>query len=626
MNPRLVCLSGSHEGSVFLLTGPLTGEPFSIGRVAANQVAVQERAASRNHCVVERIESSGAARFQVRDLGSHNGTFVNELPVTERLLEHGDRIRVASSTFLFLLHQDEVQPAGVALHDSDWEAGSSVDVRGTEDFIRRPGARTEADLRAILRISGALASVYELESLEQKLLECLAEITPADRGAVILVGSNSGEFTSLFGWDRYPERDRGLEVSRPAIDRALRERKAFLGKQGVVSGAAVSGIASFLVVPLIARNRTIGVVYLDNSDLGAPFLESHLELVAGVGPIAAMALENARRWRSLKEENERLQALSGEGRLLIGESDAMKSVRQFIAKVATSDATVLIGGESGTGKELVARAIHAASARSGGPFLAVNCAALTESLLESEMFGHEKGAFTGAAGLKKGRLELADGGTFFLDEVGELGLTLQAKLLRVLQEREFERVGGTRTIKLDIRLIAATNRGLKDAVRDKAFREDLYYRLNVVSVTLPPLRERRADISLLATYFLAKHGEKSARPLDGLSPEARQCLQAYDWPGNVRELENAIERAVVMRSSDAILPEDLPDSVLESGNAVPHPGKPELTYHGAVLETKKRIILEALAASNGNYTLAAKALGVHVNYLHRLIRNMNLRS
>jgi transcriptional regulator with GAF, ATPase, and Fis domain len=299
----------------------------------------------------------------------------------------------------------------------------------------------------------------------------------------------------------------------------------------------------------------------------------------------------------------------------------MKRILQFLARVAPSDSTVLIGGESGTGKELVARAIHSNSPRCNQPFVVINCAALTETLLESELFGHEKGAFTGAFAQTKGKLEVAHGGMVFLDEIGELALTLQAKLLRVLQEREFERVGGTRRISVDIRIVAATNRDLQEAVSAGIFRQDLYYRLNVVSLTMPPLRTRREDIPLLASYFLHKHSEKSKLKTKALSDESRDLLMKYDWPGNVRELENAIERALVLSSAELILPEDLPESVLTG--AIPT----QVTsskYHLAIRKLKKQLIISALRESQGKCTKAASILGLHPNYLHRLIRKLDL--
>jgi Nif-specific regulatory protein len=271
---------------------------------------------------------------------------------------------------------------------------------------------------------------------------------------------------------------------------------------------------------------------------------------------------------------------------------------------------------------LVAHAIHRNSPRANQPFVAINCAALSETLLESELFGHERGAFTGAMLQKKGKLEAADHGTLFLDEAGELPLAFQTKLLRVLQEREFERVGGTRPIQVDVRLIAATNRDLESAIANNTFRQDLYYRLNVVSLKMPPLRDRREDIPLLARHFAAKHGKRAKRRLAGISAEALACLESYDWPGNVRELENALERAVVLGSTDLIMPEDLPEAVLET---TPASSAVSGGYYETVRDEKKRAILAAIERSGGNYTEAARILGVHPNYLHRLIRNLNLK-
>jgi Nif-specific regulatory protein len=364
------------------------------------------------------------------------------------------------------------------------------------------------------------------------------------------------------------------------------------------------------------------VIYLDTREPDADFDKDHLQLVTAIAAISAVAIDNARHIEWLISENQRLIADFDIEHNIVGESSAVRDVLQFIAKVAPTDSTVLISGESGTGKELAARAIHQNSKRASKPFMAVNCAALAESLLESELFGHEKGSFTGALLQKKGRLEVAEGGTVFLDEIGDLAPALQVKLLRVLQEREFERVGGTKSIKLDIRVVVATNRNLEEAVSTGAFRQDLYYRLNVVSLEMPPLRNRLEDIPLLANYFAAKYGKRCNRRIMGTSPQAIARLVAYQWPGNVRELENAIERAVVLGSTERILPEDLPESVLESASiAAEEPTK----YHEAVRQTKKHIILTTMAQVNGSFTEAAKILGVHPNYLHRLIRNLNLK-
>jgi transcriptional regulator with PAS, ATPase and Fis domain len=282
---------------------------------------------------------------------------------------------------------------------------------------------------------------------------------------------------------------------------------------------------------------------------------------------------------------------------------------------------VLIQGESGTGKELIARAIHANSARASAPFVAINCAAIPDGLIESELFGHERGAFTGALAQKRGRIEIASGGTVFFDEIGELSVSLQAKLLRVLQERQVDRVGGTKPIPVDIRVLAATNLDLARAVKDGAFRSDLFYRLNVITITVPPLRERSGDVSLLIWYFLRKHAGNCKRKLRGLTPQARRVLTHYDWPGNVRELENAIERAVVMSTSDWIDINDLPEHVLE---ATPRQDDGD-DYHARVNHAKREAIRKALDLSGGNIAQAARQLKLQPTYLHRLIKNLGLR-
>jgi Nif-specific regulatory protein len=324
----------------------------------------------------------------------------------------------------------------------------------------------------------------------------------------------------------------------------------------------------------------------------------------------------------LQTENRRLNAEVNLQHSMVGESPRMLELYQSITKVASTDSTVLLLGESGTGKELAARAIHFNSARALKPFVAINCAALTETLLESELFGHEKGAFTGAITQKKGKIEVADGGTLFLDEIGELAPALQAKLLRVLQEREFDRVGGTRPVKVNIRLIAATNKNLEQAIKNGGFRQDLYFRLNVIPLTVPPLRERRGDIPLLASYFTSEFAKKIGRRVQGISPEARKYLTHYDWPGNVRELQNAVERAIVLGTTELILPEDLPEFLLQKHS---QPDLEITDYHQAIKETKRQLVLKVLGQANGNYLNAARLLGIHPNNLHRLIRELNLK-
>jgi Nif-specific regulatory protein len=306
---------------------------------------------------------------------------------------------------------------------------------------------------------------------------------------------------------------------------------------------------------------------------------------------------------------------------MVGCSAAIRGVLELVQRVAPTTSTVLIQGETGTGKELVARAIHRASARAGRAFVAINCAAITETLLESELFGHAKGAFTGATAQKIGKIESAAGGTLFLDEISELAAPMQAKLLRVLQEREVEPVGGTRSIKVDVRILAATNRNLEQEVRAGRFREDLFFRLNVLSITTPPLRKRLEDIPLLAESFVIKVSKKYNVPVKALSARAQALLMEYDWPGNVRELENAIERAVVLGDAEEIVPEDLPRCIWETPA-----NEPEGGYHCAMKQSKRQLIVRALGQANGHYIEAARILGLHPNSLLRLIRNLGLKT
>lgn len=336
-------------------------------------------------------------------------------------------------------------------------------------------------------------------------------------------------------------------------------------------------------------------------------------------------VSQAARMRQLEIENRRLRdELSRPPGFahLLGTSQALERVLKQAKTVAATSATVLLSGENGTGKEMLARAIHQESPRANGPFVAVSCAALPEALIESELFGHEKGAFTSAIQSHKGRFELANGGTLFLDEIGDLSASVQVKLLRVLQERQFERVGGTKTLTVDIRLIAASNRDLEKEVAQSRFRQDLYFRLNVVPLHLPSLRQRPDDIPILAAHFAAKSAQKYEQPTPELEPELVEVLMDYDWPGNVRELENLMERLVVLSTTSTLGLEFVPEKMLR---ALPgtNPGD-ENTLEGAVEAVKRRMIVSALQAEGNNKVAAAKRLGISRSYLHRLINEFNL--
>ncbi|MBV9483377.1 MAG: sigma 54-interacting transcriptional regulator [Acidobacteria bacterium] len=632
-NPRLVFIGGPVRESTFALPG---GE-MPVGRDASNLLSIADPSVSRRHCVLIRDEHG----FMIRDLNSRNGTLVNGTPIREHYLAHGDQITIGDSICLFLLAEGEETPtlnAPVEFEESS-SAFRTISLRPADVLYLQPDkilrdlpatSRLARNLSALLKISRVVHSIRDLDALQAEILGLTFEVAPAERGAILLDGHNAGHFSSIFVRNRNADDHRAVRVSRTIASQVVEQGLAILGSN-IVSSSSFRGVESLiasqvhslLCIPLIVFEKVIGCIYLDSTNPAARFEHEHLELVTAIAGISAVALDNARQLDWLLQENQRLHSEINLDHNMVGESERMKDIYRFLSRVAPTDSTILIEGESGTGKELAARAIHRNSPRGDKPFVAINCAALTETLLESELFGHEKGSFTGAIAQKKGKLEIANGGVVFLDEIGELAPVLQSKLLRVIQEREFERVGGTRSIPVDIRLIAATNKNLGDAVKAGGFRGDLYYRLNVVSVTMPALRQRKEDIPLLASYFSKKHALRCKVKPKRLSEDARICLMTYDWPGNVRELENAVERALVLGAAELILPEDLPESVLERATPV---GGVGAKYHAAVKELKKQLILSALEQASGSFTDAAKVLGLHPNYLHRLIRNLDLRA
>ncbi|HZQ22784.1 MAG TPA: sigma 54-interacting transcriptional regulator [Terriglobales bacterium] len=629
MNPRLVAISGPLKEFTFVL--PTKEVP--VGRDPANLLCINDPSVSRRHCTLLQADNG----VLVRDLKSRNGTQVNGNSVKEQVLKHGDQVAIGDSLFLFLADESQVEGGQVEFEDNS-PTHTTARIRPQDVLYLQPekilnelpaASRLAHNLNALLKISRIVHAIRELDELQQQILNLTFEIAPAERGAILLEGTQSEKFSSIFARNRVSEDPRPVRVSRTIARQVLEQGVAILGSDVPSSGGykqveslIVSHVRSFLCVPMTVFQNVIGCIYLDATDPKNRLDEDHMELVTAIAGISAVALDNAKRLQWLEEENERLNAEVNLQHSMVGESQKMKEVYQVLSRVAPTESTVLIGGESGTGKELAARAIHRSSPRAAKPFVAINCAAIPENLLETEFFGHEKGAFTGAVGQKKGKLEIADGGTVFLDEIGEIVQALQVKLLRVLQEREFDRVGGTKPVSVNIRVIAATNRELLECVKAGTFRQDLYYRLNVVRVNMPALRDRKDDIPMLARYFIEKHSQRLNVKAKVISREALGCLMSYDWPGNVRELENAIERALVMGSSDQVLPEDLPESLLEVESAAANSGA---KYHAAVKDLKKRLIQDAIEEAKGNYTDAAKLLGVHPNYLHRLIRNLELK-
>jgi transcriptional regulator with GAF, ATPase, and Fis domain len=606
-------MSGPLEGTVHTITDG----PLYLGRDPANQVMIGDSAVSRKHCAISQVTQG---IYEISDLDSHNGTFVNGIQVSRTPIQHGDLIRIGTSEFVFLIGEDDgssPQSSGASKQTTsgtltalflDQRSGLPSDASGIGRMAR--------DLSAFFKIANLVNSFHDVDALQRELLGLIFEVIPAAQGAIVLQPNADEEPNPPCTWNRDGEAKQEMVIREEWAQRAMWERCAVF----TTASTAPAPAEHVLCVPLVAAENILGVIYLTSPATSPPFGEDHVYFLSSVSRIAAVSLENLLKLDSLRAENQQLRADVGAA-MLIGESRAMSRVTEFIGRVAKGDSTVLIRGESGTGKEMVARAIHANSLRPSKPFVAINCAAIPETLLESELFGHEKGAFTGASAIKKGKFEAAEDGTLLLDEIGEMTPLLQAKLLRVLQQREFERLGGTRLLPFNARVIAATNKNLEQAIRAGDFRQDLYYRLNVVSVALPPLREHREDIPALALHFANKFVAKSKRGFKGISPEARSLLMQYSWPGNVRELENAIEHAIVLGLTDEILPEDLPEAMLEEQSS-----EMAALYHNTLHQTKKQLVITAMNDAKGNHVEAARLLGIHPKYLHRLIKNLNLKS
>lgn len=512
-----------------------------------------------------------------------------------------------------------------------------IECRGLEDkipaSIRRRNCvgqqglkRQVNELQLLFEISQILDGSMDLRTVVGPVLEAIADRMGMMRGTLTLLNRESGEiFIETAHGLSENQKERGkykpgegvtgkvVETGVPAVVPHISDEPFFLDRTGARRKLTKADI-SFICVPIKLGNEVIGALSADRLFEEGVSLDEDVRLLAIIASMIAQAVRLRRvaqeEKHSLMQENIRLQSQLKERfrpSNIVGNSKGMRIVYDLIAQVCKSETTVLIRGESGTGKELVAHAIHFNSFRASKPFIKVNCGAIPESVVESELFGHERGAFTGALNQRKGRFELANKGTIFLDEIGDLSAVTQIKLLRVLQEREFERVGGTATIKTDVRVIAATNRHLEDLIEKGRFRQDLYYRLNVFPIHIPPLRERKTDIPLLADFFVERYNKANHKSIRRISTPAIDMLMSYHWPGNVRELENCVERAVILSSDDVIHGHHLPPTLqtAESTGTV-HPG----TLESTLANVERDLILDALKAARGNKAKAARALGI----------------
>ena len=488
----------------------------------------------------------------------------------------------------------------------------------------------DASLAALFEIALQLNTLQEPAALLDNVLANAMDVLKADRGFILLSSPASRQ-----GFDVQSSRnfvdgqlDDVLRFSTSAVQQVLQtgqplllfEAKTddrFRNAQSIV----VQEIQSIACVPLRIKARQIGAIYMDSVGRGGRFSQEQMAFLDAFANLAAVAIENARLYQSLRDENRQLrqemQRVQG-FKELIGQSKSMQKLYTLISRVADTDATVLLNGESGTGKELVARAIHYNGHRKDKPFMALFCGSLPDALLESELFGHKKGSFTGATTDKPGLFEAADGGTLFLDEVADLSPTMQTALLRVLQEGEVKRIGENNVRHVDVRIISATNKSLKEGIEANNFREDLYYRLNTITIHLPPLRERGGDIQLLAHHFLDKYAVGKRDYIKGFTPEALADLKTYNWPGNVRELQNTIERAVVMTIEELIKAEDLN---LPERKKLPKSFSEELAMGNTLKEIEDQVLREALELYDGNVSETARKLGVSRTWVHGRIKD-----
>ena len=624
----------------------------TIGREPSNRIILREEKCSRRQCELSRDTS----RWSIRDLNSRNGTHVNGERISDRIAIHdGDVVRIGGLELLFTT--DISKPLDQAIGIEPQLDRDTNDDSGPQILERQSSSRflKESHLAADARdssVRGAFAALYQLvvrmvsatslRELSNTVLEQLLESVNADIGAVLLFPPDTTDHTDPNGLRiisyRAPDDASYKKVSTALSRLALTEGEAILALD--LGGSATASefqtlndmnAQSVICAPIRDGDQIRGLLHLYSLNTTNSLDAEKLDYALAVADQFAITLPNLTEKDQLTgeleracDENRSLRRLLEIESDLLGNSRAMNTLRDTIARVASSDATALVRGESGVGKELVARAIHFNSTRRDKPFVCLNCAALTESLLESELFGHERGSFTGATDKKIGKFEQADQGTLFLDEVGEMPLTIQAKFLRVLEGHPFERVGGSTSINVNVRVVAATNRDLEAAVEESGFRKDLFFRLQILEIQVPTLREHLSDVAILANHFLERCCQRIGHPNMTLSEPAMKKLTRHEWPGNVRELRNVIERAVVLADGVEILEQD----IRLMSTAEPRAWlaeDPMLRYEPMAIEDiESAHILQTLKWTNGNKREAARILGINRSTLDRKLERYGI--
>jgi transcriptional regulator with GAF, ATPase, and Fis domain len=630
-------------GDVFPLT---PGQRYTLGRATTNRIVLKDDLCSREHAEVFQ----GGGAWQLRDLNSLNGTRLNgERLDGEEKLAPNDLVHLGRTDLIFvedmgqlpdLPPQAQSPQEGVSIkkrlgqtrfltplpQDNNGDADSSTDVVPPE-----PRHRLSHDLALLYRLALNMGSAADQAELVEVVLDGLLEAIPAEVGAILRV-KDTDNLEVAAHRHRDPTVKNYVRVSEYVSREVLSTREAVLAEdvardRYLRNRESLSDLhaTSLICAPVVFGEKTLGLIHLYCTDPHKALDAEDLEFAVAVAKQLGAVIFQMQRQATLSAQNKSLRDQLKVESELVGTSSAIKEIESQIGRVADTHATVSIRGESGVGKELVARAIHYSSPRREGPFVTLNCAALTETLLESELFGHEKGAFTGATEKKIGKFEAADHGTIFLDEIGEMNPATQAKFLRVLEGHPFERVGGNTPIRVDVRVVAATNSPLEEAVQAGRFRRDLFFRLQVVEIRVPPLRERPDDIPELADYFLNRFVRETGRKIRGFTTAALQKMQGYKWPGNVRELRNVVERAVALGNGPMLDAGDIWLSSLEVAGSSPSI-RVAAEFLPVSLETiEKQHILETLEHTDWNKSKASDILGIERSTLDRKIKLYDLK-
>ena len=607
MNCSLLLLNGASPGTTVRLD-PSTPE-INIGRNQPNGLQLDDERSSRLHA---RVFYEGG-QWHVADCGSTNGTIVNSQPIEQTVLEGGDLIRIGDRLVLFVKNvspDDKDLPEPVHFKSTTLFGRLAANRDGApqvEESLDATMSRVVRDLTVLCRLANQLHRHTNMESLVSVAIDALVDGIAADVVTVWMVGVD-GRLRRAGGWSASNDTSddhvlASLAIEKNKVIRLEESNNQIDETLDDIEHVPTPNAGLAFGVPIPGPNHCRGAIECRRLPDRKPFTTSDLDFSVVVTHQTGFALENVEHRERLEQANKELRDRVASQTSLVGSSPVMQEILDQIALIGPSDATVLVLGESGTGKELVAHSIHDLSRHSKGPFIAVNCAAFSESLLESELFGHEAGAFTGADRRRLGQFERAHRGTIFLDEVGEMTATCQAKLLRLLEGHPFERVGGQESVHVDVRVVSATHRDLAELVRQGRFREDLFYRLRVIDLHLPALRERDDDIIELASRFLDQYNHQVGRTPRRLSSEAVDAIRRYAWPGNVRELKNSVERAVVLSRSEEILPADLGIPIPDTGGVEP----PELV---PLREAERRHIDYVLWKVGGNKTEACRILGI----------------